>query len=107
MNTILVVDQQLSPLAASGRVIWYKNELFNIKTMHSRSSNQPIYYPIALANPQQVRIKTNLYFLTSIRPKAKWKSNGVTIAGGHGRDSQQNQLYNPYNIAVDSHSNLY
>ncbi|CAF5030978.1 unnamed protein product, partial [Rotaria socialis] len=39
--------------------------------------------------------------LVNIPANAKWKQNGVTIAGGHGEGDATNQLYRPFGLFVD------
>ncbi|CAF3802768.1 unnamed protein product, partial [Rotaria socialis] len=39
--------------------------------------------------------------LINISPNAKWKQNGVTIAGGHGQGGATNQLFWPFGLFVD------
>ncbi len=36
-----------------------------------------------------------------------WNTNGITVAGGNGPGSNQNQLNFPYSVIVDANNNLY
>ncbi len=40
-------------------------------------------------------------FITALSPHARWKQNGVTIAGGHGQGGAANQLSYPWGIYVE------
>ncbi|CAF4055083.1 unnamed protein product [Adineta steineri] len=43
-----------------------------------------------------------------IRKKTdKWKQHGITVAGGHGRGNQLNQLYYPHGIFLDNKKTIY
>ena len=40
-------------------------------------------------------------------PNARWKQNGITIAGGNGQGNGINQLSNPLGLYVDNDQNVY
>jgi sugar lactone lactonase YvrE len=42
-----------------------------------------------------------------IPPNAKWKQNGITVAGGNGNGSGSNQLYFPQGLYVDDDQTIY
>ncbi|CAF1112891.1 unnamed protein product, partial [Rotaria magnacalcarata] len=42
----------------------------------------------------------------NIPANAKWKQNGVTVAGGHGQGDATNQLYLPYSLFVDDNQTV-
>ncbi|CAF4208319.1 unnamed protein product, partial [Rotaria sordida] len=39
--------------------------------------------------------------IPNIPVDARWKQNGVTVAGGHGQGNATNQLYSPFGLFVD------
>ncbi|CAF5060271.1 unnamed protein product, partial [Rotaria sp. Silwood1] len=39
--------------------------------------------------------------ISNIPINARWKRNGVTVAGGHGAGNATNQLYGPFGLFVD------
>ena len=43
----------------------------------------------------------------NVRPNARWKQNGITIAGGNGQGNEINQLSNPLGLYVDDDENVY
>ncbi|CAF3520856.1 unnamed protein product, partial [Rotaria socialis] len=42
-----------------------------------------------------------------IHPNARWKQNGLTVAGGHGPGNGINQLANGYDLYVDDDQTVY
>ncbi|CAF1440019.1 unnamed protein product [Rotaria magnacalcarata] len=46
------------------------------------------------------------FLLVYIPANAKWKQNGVTVAGGHGQGDATNQLYLPYSLFVDDNQTV-
>ncbi|CAF2143378.1 unnamed protein product [Rotaria magnacalcarata] len=46
------------------------------------------------------------FLLVNISANAKWKQNGVTVAGGHGQGDATNQLYLPYSLFVDDNQTV-
>ena len=49
----------------------------------------------------------NVSFLAHIHPNARWKQNGLTIAGGNGHGNGINQLSDPWGLYVDDDQNVY
>ena len=49
----------------------------------------------------------NVSFLAHIHPNARWKQNGITVAGGNGQGNGINQLSNPCGLYVDDDQNVY
>ncbi|CAF3770147.1 unnamed protein product [Rotaria sp. Silwood1] len=45
--------------------------------------------------------------LTDIQPNAKWKQNGLTVAGGCGQANRSNQLAGPHGLCVDDNQTIY
>ncbi|CAF1278243.1 unnamed protein product [Rotaria sordida] len=45
--------------------------------------------------------------LIAIHPNARWKSNGLTVAGGNGKGNGINQLSMPSGLYVDDEQTIY
>ncbi|CAF1491119.1 unnamed protein product, partial [Rotaria sordida] len=45
--------------------------------------------------------------IPNIPANARWKQNGVTVAGGHGWGTATNQLYNPLGLFVDDDQTMF
>ena len=48
-----------------------------------------------------------MFSVPFISEKARWTQNGITVAGGNGRDNALNQLCNPHGLYVDIDQNIY
>ncbi|CAF1004503.1 unnamed protein product, partial [Rotaria sordida] len=88
---------------------------------HPRCHNLPVCYPVPSFNrqlcPPRATMNTSTttsmptttttarttqqLVIPNIPVDARWKQNGVTVAGGHGGGSGTNQLNNPYGLFVD------
>ena len=56
--------------------------------------------------PHSAKLSSSLLRF-NIHPNARWKQNGITIAGGNGQGNGINQLSNPLGLYVDDDQNVY
>ncbi|CAF3385253.1 unnamed protein product [Rotaria socialis] len=61
----------------------------------------------AVASVSQKMSNISLVVIPNIPANAKWAENGTTVAGGHGRGNELNQLNSPYGIFVSNDQTLY
>ncbi|CAF4168375.1 unnamed protein product, partial [Adineta steineri] len=80
---------------------------------HSRCSNKPLCYPLAMAAQQlcaPIPPITETTFAKSddgICENARWHQNGITIAGGNGAGSGLHQLSHPTGFFLDHNGSVY
>ncbi|CAF4349416.1 unnamed protein product [Rotaria socialis] len=59
------------------------------------------YSDISVLNSSQIQILHHIFRHVNIPANAKWKQNGVTIAGGNGDGNTVDKLSSPYGLFVD------
>ena len=52
-------------------------------------------------------IFNKIFSFSSILEHIKWKQHGITVAGGHGKGNELNQLCNPNGIFIDNDKTIY
>ncbi|CAF0791768.1 unnamed protein product [Rotaria sordida] len=65
---------------------------------HPRCHNLPVCYPVPSFNRQLCPSRA---MIPNIPANARWRQNGVTVAGGHGQGKATNQLHWPEGLFID------
>ncbi|CAF1534508.1 unnamed protein product [Adineta ricciae] len=89
-------------------LIWFLKDERELSTVGTSFESEAIaaYTAESILVSQKIQLSVPLRS-TILNRNAKWKKNGLTVAGGNGSGNDLNQLFAPFGIFVDENQTVY